>query len=142
MKTTDGKELEEAVVGEGSMPNNETLEKLMEQGKAVYTGIYEFFCDYVYKQEKDISRMTKEEFNQVVFTFMTELPHTLNKHYIEIYKAFLEPYLKSDEDLNMIYTYIGNLYLQPLVIKVATEFIEKRQIDFRKPNNGFREVLN
>ena len=142
MTDKNGNELTEAVINSKEMPNLEALEKLYEQGQNLYISIYEFFCDFIYKQKTGISKMTEAEFVTVVFEFMSTLPEVLNSQYPELYETFIKPFIKDKEDFGMILTYIGNLYLQPLVCKVAREFIEKRGINFNKPNNGFREVIN
>ena len=128
-------------------PSKEEAGKYIEQCRYMFSRVYEMFCNFVENTIPDVTKTTESDFDVTVYKFAMVIVPALEKEFPEVVNAFIEPLLPDDEKTadvvrSSILSYCGNLIVQPLVLAVATRFLEHRNISFKTSGKANNVVVN
>jgi len=128
-------------------PSDEDASKYVEQSRYVFSRAYEMFCNFIDNTIIDVTKTTEAEFDKAVYKFAMVLVPALEKEFPEVFNAFIAPLMPEDKKeaivvRNSILSYCGNLLVQPLVLAIATRFLEHRDIEFKTSGKANKVVMN
>jgi hypothetical protein len=122
------------------LPPPEQLAIIMQQGKDYYKVFYDIFERYMDDILKAGHVLTKAFYNEACFRFLQYLPAMADKSIPIFYERFIKGKFSPEQEGN-VYTFISNLYLQPLVYKISEDYLNKKGLklfdDRPKAPNAF-----